>query len=322
MRAQRVARITAVFLGVFFIITGVAKVFMLNSFAVTIFTIISASSFGSNLIACFIISAEIVGGALLLLRFKLRLVAVLICVMLSVYIWLLYSSIMQGREIECNCFGILNISLPNFLELVLDFFIFDMTAVVAFVMTTNARNGRGGGFGISTVLIVLTIFFVQFRILSSAHETLQASSAYSSQMKSIFDLVRGGGGNSLARASGNCMVLLVDLYDFNCSICFDDFTALSDSIANHYGEMRDRVIGVFRSNEVMSSWSSSNIEKWARANHIFYPITVADEEMFTKAMIPKSTVVVFSPTGHPLLRCAIPTGVDNRKKLLRLILGN
>lgn len=322
MRLQKLAKTVLILLGAFFVITGAAKIFVFNSFAATISAIISTSSSTSKVIAGFIVSAEVAGGVLLVLRFKLRLVAILICVMLSAYIWVLYSSILQGREIECNCLGILNMSLPNFLELVLDFFIFDVTAFMALVITPRAQESKSSRFTISTLVIIVVILSVQFGMLSFAHDSSHAFSSSTAESQEFFTFVKNGEGISFGRTGGNSLILLLNFYDFKCSLCSDDFSALSDSIAKHYDNLHGRVIAVFESNEIMSSWSSSHLEQWAQANQIVYPIIFASDQMFKQVKISKSSAVVFSSNGNLLFQRRIPIGYEGRKEVLRLILGN
>lgn len=316
MKAHRFARTILMLLGIFFVITGVAKIFVFNSFAATISTIIFTSPSFSRFIAGFIVFVEIIGGAFLVLQLKLRLVAILVCLMLCAYIWVLYSSVMQGREIECNCFGILNISIPNLLELALDFFLFDVIALMALMIAQSS------GLTTSSIIIAIVIVFVQFGMLNSTYQTSYASSSTTAQPREFFDFVKHKNGSSVVHTRGNSLILLLNFYDFNCSLCFDDFTALSDSVEKHHEVFKDRVTAILESNEIMNSWTPSHLRLWAKANQIVYPVVIAPNQMFREAKIAKSSVAVLSPNGKLLFYHQIPLGPENRKEVLSLISEN
>lgn len=322
MILERFTKIVMALFGGFFVATGAAKIFVFGSFAGTISGIIPASQSVSSMIAVFIIATEIVGGIFLAIRFRLRLVTTIICIMLFIYISILYSSIAHGREIDCNCFGILSVSLPNSLELALDFLLLDLTAFIGFVMIPLTEEHREPRFKLPMFIAILVLTIVQFGMLGSAYRHSQSSASSSAELRDIFAFLKYKEGLSFGLSKGNCLAILVDFYDFNCSTCFDDFSALSDSVRVHYDTLHGKVAAVFKSNATMASWNSRKLGLWSQSNGLVHPAMIVPEGMFRRAKIRRSSVLVFSPAGGVLYRGEIPIGSESRREVLKLILQN
>jgi len=135
-------------LGIVFIVAGLGKIFVLGEFAGTISGITYLSPDASIALAAVLMAVEILGGIALIARFMVVPVSVLFCLLLAVFLWVLASAVIQGREIQCHCFGLLNIALSNRAEIVLDIILFNLFVLLGILSPlkgpglTRGEHGR------------------------------------------------------------------------------------------------------------------------------------------------------------------------------------
>ena len=156
-------RFLSITLGVLFLAAGLAKLFVLDAFASTIAGIVFIPIQTGIILAAIVICVEAAGAIALLVNFQVRLVSLLFCLVVAVFLWVLSSAIIQGTEITCNCFGILGIHLTNRQELLLDFALFNAFGLLAYAAhgmedpSPAEHRGRGRTFTIALVVVLAVL---------------------------------------------------------------------------------------------------------------------------------------------------------------------
>jgi len=319
----RLANYVAILLGFFLIVTGASKIFVYSSFALTISSVLSIAVSRARVLAAFVIAGEIVSGVLFTLRRKVLVTAGLICLIISVYIVVLYSSVMTGKLIDCNCFGIFKLAIPNYLEIGLDFLLFDLTALVAIIIHTEHNSSKRPLPAMTIVALILLLVF-ELQIVQSAHDRSTAflhSGLSGPRLGTLLSIAQHDGYFQSQGHHGAYLLFLLKFYDFTCAICYDDFIALSDSIARNYSQFEGHVAALIEQGGIVDSVDLRKLSLWREANGIVYPIHVVPAGILEKFAVPRSTVAVFNSNGDLLYFHEIPIGIKDRERVLSLLTG-
>ncbi|MGC8898847.1 MAG: DoxX family protein [Bacteroidota bacterium] len=319
----RLANYAAILLGSFFIVSGASKIFTYSSFLSTISSVISIGVSKAKVLAAIVIAGEIILGSLFVMRRRVLIAAGLICLTISVYIVVLYSSVMTGKLINCNCFGIFKLALPNYLEIALDFLLFDLTALIAIIINSEraASKSLSPALGIVT-FIVLLVFELQ--IVQSAYDRSKSflhSGSAASGLDVLLSIARQAGYFQSQDDQRAYLLFMLKYYDFTCAICYDDFISLSDSVANNYSRFQGQVAALIEQGGIVDSMDLHKLSMWAEANGIVYPIHVVPAGIFGKYGVMRSTVALFNNKGSLIYSHEIPIGVKDRERILSMLTG-
>jgi uncharacterized membrane protein YphA (DoxX/SURF4 family) len=315
-----VVRSLSYVLGAIFLIAGISKLFILDAFAVTVATTMLIPLAYALILAIGVIAAEVLGAIALFARFKIRLVAMMFCVLVALFVWVLSSAVIQGREITCNCFGNIGIGLTNTQELLLDIVLFNAFAFLAYYSPGKGRvPGKGQGrrglswkMIIAAVLVLLEVSLMMPVLnggKTSTHLRAEAAVGFAERVHPQFAL----------RHPGNRAILLMKYADLGCALCFDDFLAFADSAGSQLGKNSHRVLVVFDEDQFIRNDSSNHLRRWISANGITLPVVVAPDSILSNAGVVKSMVIIIDRKNDVVFTERFPMGTVKRLIALQLL---
>lgn len=135
-------RLLSILLGSIFITAGIGKGLLFEPFVATVASISVVPQPAVRGSSMMVIAVEILGGCALVAGIGRRIAPVAFLLLMGIFITILTSAVMQGREFACNCFGTLSAGLSNRYELGLDVILFDAFAYLAHAVLSNPRVAR------------------------------------------------------------------------------------------------------------------------------------------------------------------------------------
>jgi uncharacterized membrane protein YphA (DoxX/SURF4 family) len=315
-----VVRSLSFILGAIFLIAGISKLFALEAFAVTIGTIALVPPRSALIPAIGIVAVETLGALALFVQFRTRMVSVVFCALVAVFVLVLSSAVYQGREIVCNCFGHLGVGLTNTQELFLDIVLFNAFLILAHTSPGKGREltlvrGRRGlrWWGVVVTMLVLCEVLAVMLVLNlgNAGTHLHAEEAIGFAERAHPPFAR--------HDSGNRALLLMRYADLGCALCFDDFLAFADSARSQLGGSSQQVLVVFEEDQFIRNDSSGHLRRWISANGIAFPVIVAPNSLLGAMGFAKSMVLVVDRKNDVLFTERFPMGTAKRLNALQLL---
>ena len=160
MQSQFV-RVLSILLGSIFIAAGIGKSFLLEPFVATVASIHFVPQAIARASSLVVIAIEILGGTALVAGIGRRIVPFAFLLLMGIFIGVLASAIIQGREFACNCFGTFSVALSNRYELALDMILFDAFAFLAYAAPSNPRAERKTGALLKEIVIAGVVVTLQ-----------------------------------------------------------------------------------------------------------------------------------------------------------------
>jgi uncharacterized membrane protein YphA (DoxX/SURF4 family) len=314
---QRAERILGIVLGIVFIVAGIGKIFVLDQFAATISGIMHLSPDASTTLAAILIGTEFLGGVALVARFMVVPVSVVFCLLLAVFLWVLSSAVIQGKEIQCHCFGVLNIALSNRGELVLDIILFNLFVLLGIVSSfKSSRLTARKAWMLAGSAVVLLYFqygaFAGFVNDDRSGKTVEVGAVLSHLQDRNLEFTH--------YRLGNRVLFLLHFPDFNCPPCFDSFMMISQMVHSHFGQdQAQRALAVFRPGDIADPNDTSRLKQWAEANELEFPVLIAPDSVFQHLNLPKSSVLVLSPSERVLFSEPLPIHPEKIEFLTQLL---
>lgn len=313
-------RILSYLLGAIFLVAGVSKLFALDAFAATVGTITLLPLTTGRMIAIGIVGVEILGAIVLFTHYRTRMVSVMFCALVAVFVWVLLSAVVQGREITCNCFGNLGIALTNAQELLLDIVLFNAFAFLAYHSPAKGRVPVAGPGrrelrrrnAFVTILLGLEAVVVGLVLNTGnagTHLRAEAAIGFAERVDPQFARYE----------SGNRALFLMRYADLGCPLCFDDFMAFADSARATVGGGSHQVLVVFGEDQFIRNDSSSHLQRWVSANGITFPVVVAPDSVLRTIGLVKSMVIIVDRKDGVLFTERFPMGTPKRRIALRLL---
>lgn len=317
---KKISFYLSLLLGAIFVVSGFSKVFVYRQFASTIQEVVGVASSRAILIAWLTISAEVVLGSALILRVKLKYSSIALLLLVSTYIWMLDVAVLQEREIVCNCFGILNLRLSNFQEMVLDILLLDALLLLAMLNWGKPEEGNSTiiKHKLSFFLTVAMVVYLEFALLAPAYR--EKSSINSINVSSLTEAIRDVYPSFDLTRGGTKLVFVLRFHDLDCPLCFDDFIALCDSIKMDGLDQSRRIMAIFRRDETIGGMDNSRLLRWAKGSGIEFPVATVGDSIFDNFGLRKSSVVVITQNRRVLYCREIPIGQLEREKVMSYIM--
>ncbi len=119
------------------------------------------------------------------------------------------------------------------------------------------------------------------------------------------------------------LLFFINLADFNCHPCFDDFRALCDSIEQKRA-MADQtpIAALFYPDSSYGIDNASRLSLWTKANGISFPCVMATDTLFRSLGFTKSSLVLLDNQSQVLLTNELPIGDSMRQKVLSHLYAN
>jgi uncharacterized membrane protein YphA (DoxX/SURF4 family) len=299
-----------------FLVTGVAKIPILSSVAATIDQLVPLGPVVSFICAVFLVVTELGVGALMLVGVGVVYAARIGAMLVSGFLVVLASALYRGAELRCNCFGFLGVSPSNQLEFIFDVFLFG-----GFILAACHAGDRGK-----------RVSGVIWPVTAAAAVTLLVVTIGGSRSAVLPDQRRYGAFLQRAESEGllsrdvmpgNRLLLLVDLRELQCAICYEDFVALCDSLSSprRVGLFARTVVVVRNALERRDRWREAMM-RWARETGIAGPIVILPEEEFDQMSGGKNVAAVVDRYGSVVREADLPMGEALRNVLLANLEGS
>lgn len=312
-----IVRWLSVALGLVFLTAGIAKLLAFHQFAETIADIIRFSFGTAKAIAFIVILIETLGGIALLFRFRVATVSLLFCFLISIFIWVLFSAILQGKEIQCNCFGILSVAFSNRTEFILDLFLFNLFVVLVLL---SMKQPRVDSTNQKTYLIVsiLAVIYLQYSLVAFANRGAEPRRSLNISFAVAY--AENHNQSFASYKSGTRLLFLLSFSDFNCPPCFDDFQAFCDKLKTFLPKERnDRILAIFKPDDMVKLHDPARLYHWAKANDFSFPLLVAPDSIFSKITFKKSCITVIDSSGNNIFSEIFPMGPEKHQTIVHLL---
>jgi hypothetical protein len=300
-------------LGLVFLAAGAGKLFVLEAFASTIAGIIHAPLNLAFILAVTLISVEAAGAVGLLFSYKTRALSLVFCVVVGVFIWVLASAIVQGKEIACNCFGILGINLANRHELLLDIVLFNLFGFLGYMTPMESEAEQGGSTrrakiwtGVLALCVVMAECTLVLTVLHIGSGLAKLS------VKPILRYAERTSPGFATRGDGNRLLFVMRHRDLGCPACNDDFMSLADSVHGRVGDTTDRVLAVFERDGDELGVGAPRASQWAITHNFPFPVIDAPGSLYDSIHFHKSSAIVIGTGDSVLLQQRFPMGLTQR----------
>ena len=316
-----ITRIVTIPVGILFLIAGISKLFVIDPFAETVASVSLLSREAARGAAFAIIALEILGALILLSGRWTRFIALMFAFLVAGFITVLTLAVLQRREIACNCFGILGIRLSNLHELILDLVLFNVfLALTLFARQGSVQNksSPGGTVGGRWKLYIAGGLMLESLLMYPV--VSRALGPWEGDYRSVVTFAENADSLFAQHGGANRMLLLLDYSDFSCPICFDDFSALADSLRGRFDDsQRHNIVALFRERPQSSFDSPDRLRHWIAANDIRFPVLLTPAGAFQTIHFVKSMAVVVDPEDRILFSEIFPMGISKRALALRLL---
>jgi hypothetical protein len=322
MTTQRTTgTVLSIMLGVFFLVTGTAKTPTFESLVVSCRLVLAPLNMQSFAYpsAAGVIAAEIGVGLLLVTR-RSRLIGLVLAAALILAFVIAVSILLNtGTIVECSCYGILPVHIPLHVELLWDIFLLNGTiclALFGFRWDSSMPERRRRNLT-ATVLISLALLDGAFYSCFLHRTILPVIPVRVDEVIQLASINKPGWRST---STGPACVLLLNLHDFSCPVCFDDFLALTDSLSQ---EKKTRppsnMLAVFGSEGVESLIDQNRFGDWLEETGLGCPFIVVPDSVLFATGFRRSMILIADPSGNPLLTSEFPTGERRRRTALALL---
>jgi hypothetical protein len=313
-------RALSIILGLLFLVAGLAKVFVVDAFALTVAAIAHITASAGFILAAAVICMEAVGAIALISNYRVRMVSLAFCIVVGVFIWILSTAILQGKEIDCNCFGVLGIALSNRYELLLDVVLFNAFGVLAFLSpgkTASVQSNPGSPMRVSTIILLVVVVVLEGLLVlpllanrgNGGREDLGAAIQWAERADSAFASFSGG----------NRALLVIRFSDMSCPLCADDLFEFVDSLQSPIAGVDHQVVAVFENEPLLRGDSLEHVNRWIAANGFRLPVLVAPDSVAERIHLDKSLVAVINVNDRVLLSERFPMGLAKRLTAVGLV---
>jgi hypothetical protein len=307
-------------LGGFYCATGLAKIPVFFSFAGTIQTIFPVSAAFGQALACAVIVVEAGCGAAVFLTFRSRMFVLALMVLTAAFLWILFPAAVLHRPFTCNCFGVIGVSLPTFWEFILDLLLVDLLGILAILFPF--RPGSGHHVRKGTLLAAVTFFAIIMAVEASLVRRAAGSGGQTPPSLQLDDLIAFADARQpgILNRSHRTMLFLLNFQDFTCSLCFEDFVDLADSLrADPTRRATEGVLAVMQEGGAERLLHDNRIERWIAETGLPFPLVIAPDSLFARSHFRKSALAVLDRHNSPLLVSELPIGPRGRSLALRLL---
>lgn len=300
-------------IGVVFLVSGISKLLVVNSFQMTITKFLPFLFTYSSVIAYLVIILELVLGLLLFFRYKLLATSAALSVLLTFFIGILMYESMTGNSIRCNCFGGFNLSFPAKIQILIDFLLINGLLIVGYLEKDVSHINKKYGWH-NWVIPILFLLLVEAAVSKTVWFERPINNT-----KDISELKRVIAKRKMpfvSNGSTRSVIFLISFYDFNCPLCYDDFVSISDSLQKQE-KNKTNILYLFEKESATSeSLDSTRLEAWKVVNRINSPVYLVKNDLFRHLFIRKSSVIVLDSNEELFTKREFPIGIDGRKEIL------
>jgi len=302
------------FLGLVFTLSGIGKIFVIHSFSSTISSLTHFPNWLSSICTYCIIGFEIGGGIALILRYKVSLFITLFSILIGTFIITLVFVVVGNKSFVCHCFGIFDIGLSNYQELIFDVLLLDVLVLAGISNITPKRSiVKLKAF---SIIIIIFIIYAEFSLLQPLARIQDLENRTNVSM--AVSLAEKEVANFKSMKSSKRVLFLLNYDDFACSLCFNSFSLLSDSLCRMLpSNDRFRVVGIFKENYIIKT--PLRLQHWKETNGFVFPTIVLSDSLFAKVHNAKSAVLLIGENSQTLFLRSFPISPEQFKMFLQLM---
>jgi hypothetical protein len=307
-------------LGTILCVSGTSKLFVMSEFSGTVGRIFQCSGTRAWTLALGLVAVEGLLGVGLLLARQIHLLAGAACGLFGLFLWVLSDALTHGREILCHCFGVLPLRFSNQVEFVVDLALFNASAFLALGHDSIRRfwAAAAGARKSALILAAAGILAGQGVLLSRALSIVNRGDALN--LPALVRFAEVETDQFTRETRGKRLLLVIELHDFNCLPCFEDFLGMCDAIQSNSSIVEERRVAlVIRQPGGGGSASPEMLKAWARETGVTFAVAVLPESAAAELGIRKSFGVVISEDGAEVLKHEMPIGTSARKEMLQLL---
>lgn len=281
-------------LGGIFLVTGISKIPIFDAFAYSITELVPLSGITLTATAVAAIAFEIIAGFALLINRGTKLFSALLAIMLVVFIIMLSGALFRYETYICTCFGVLGLELPVSEQIIVDFVLLNM-AMFVFIFSTSeskffARLRQNASRIIIPVLLVSVVW--SGLVIVQPRAIFGAKPAITVDARAVFNTL------PYLDSYHPRLVLMIDVADFLCPQCLDDFLGMAERINEHSDDAKKYVHIMTKRIEFMKKDEQrDHIEKWRSRHNYPFPMEIDSDDIFTQAGFDKSTALLYSGLG-------------------------
>jgi uncharacterized membrane protein YphA (DoxX/SURF4 family) len=305
-----------IFLGLVFTFSGIGKIFVFRSFANSVASLTHFSYSVSSIVSFCVIGFEISGGIALLLRYRISLFITLFSILIGTFVITLIFVVVGDKTFLCHCFGIFDIGLSNYQELILDVLLLDVLVLLGFANIAPKKSIVK--IKASPIMIIIVVIYAEFSLLQPLARIQDLENRTNVSMAVLF--AENEVADFKSMKSSKRILFLLNYEDFSCSPCFTSFSLLSDSLCRRLPiNDRFRVIGIFKENDMIKNNTPMRLQHWKEANGFVFPVIVASDSLFVKMHQAKSAVLLVGENARALFLRPFPLSPEQFNMVLQLM---
>lgn len=309
---ERITSILARVLGIVFLFSGIGKMFALSSFAGTVADLAGFSSSYSFVIALTVIGIELVGGIGFVFGYRVPRLSLLFMLLVGMFTFVLVGALVQRKEFVCNCFGIFDLGLTSFQEIVFNVSLLNLLFVLA---ALSRKPWIAVTYRHALVLILVVV--AEYTMIAPLEKFNQPKPAI--DRGRINSFLETKVPEFLMSGAARKVVFLLRYTDFSCPPCLESFIAFADSLRTRKAVNRGYlVVGIMQEDETLFANAQSRLVHWKEANGLDFPLVLAPDSLFRQMNNGKSAIAIWEGS-EVLFFHTFPLSVEQFRSVLAIL---
>jgi uncharacterized membrane protein YphA (DoxX/SURF4 family) len=304
------------FLGAVFLITGISKIPIFESFAYSITELTPLAGWIIYPIAVLAIALEIVIGLGLIFKKYVRLLSGVLTLLIFSFIIMLSAALFRFEHYICTCFGVLSLELPVHQQIIVDLILINLSLLVFFnPVPAASADMRKNAFRTMSIIIPACIVWGAI-VLVQPGFIFGEKPDHTLNEGVLFGFAASTGDEYSPR-----LVVMVDFGDFYCPTCLDDFLNIAGTVSEE-GESVGRFVSVLvrRIPFMEEQEQREYIDTWQYNFDVTIPMPIDTAGYFDRSLVEKSAVLLFDRSGNLLEYETLPLGPHRRNEILEKFL--
>ena len=303
-------------LGIIFIISGIGKILSFQGFIETIYSLTHYSRTITWILGVGIIGFELAGGLALICHYRIKLFILLFIMVIGLFIFVLTNAIVAHKNVVCHCFGLFDIGLSNYQELLLDVLLLDILVLFGIVRSSKETFLKERKFFAAFVLAV--ILFAEYSVLEPLSKLQNEGGG--TNVREIVSFLETQAKDFTSADNRVALILLINFTDLSCPPCFGSFIMVTDLLRKRSSDSnRIHAIGIMKEDDLMNRAAPQRLSHWKDANNIDIPMVIAPDSLFWKMHTEKSAVLLLDSRSRILFLKTLPLSQDQMTTVLSIM---
>ena len=317
--AHRVLRVlyhlACIVVGLILVSSGVLKLFGLEPTVEKIQRMTDVPHLLSLALSVVLVIVETGCGAFLLLRRKVDLVGLAAALLFCLFALVVATDLLRGETAVCGCFGPLNLPITAETHLLLNMLLFAIVLPCSFYAQAHSPRTKISTIGLDTIRFftlknTLAVVMVVLVISNAARVWLDPTTPPEVDTAVITNAFKGEENTRQQRLA----VFLVDLDDFYCPACLDDFLAITRRLAA-LDRWEVRILARHEPGRPTDK-QRLRLDIWRRQVDVPFAMFVDEDDLFAEAGLERSSLFLFDTGFEMLFTSTIPVSPDVRSQML------